>query len=187
VGSHEHFFWGFTSTGIYCLTFQSVGTRVGEAIPTASVATTFVFHVLPLPNPTNFLTWQKTQWPPWIPASVTAPAADPDGDKIANIFEYAFYLDPMRSNNAAALPALSFVTNANQKLGALSFTRYKLAADLTYRVEATSALPGGWTPITNVFATVPGASNLTERVTVRDSLPANTDVPRFYRLKVSLN
>ncbi len=31
IGSHEHFNWGFSSTGIYCLTFQVTGRRAGES------------------------------------------------------------------------------------------------------------------------------------------------------------
>jgi len=183
VGSHEHYFWGFTAAGIYCLTFQSSGTRIGETTPVSSVETTFIFQVLPLPMPTNFLAWQKTQWPPWIPSSVTAPTADPDGDRIPNIFEYAFNLDP-KQTNSTGLPTFSFVTSGGQKFGALTFTRSKLAADLTFLPQAASAISGPWVAITNVFSTVTSA--FTDVVTMRDNQPASSGAQRFYRLQVNL-
>jgi surface-anchored protein len=184
VGSHEHFFWGFTSTGIYCLTFQSVGTRVGDATPTASLETTFVFHVLPLPNPTNFLIWQKTQWPPWTPTTDTATAADPDGDKIANIFEYAFNLDP-KQTNASGLPSFSFVTVNNQKYGALRYNRYRLAADVSFQAQAANTVTGAWTTLTNIFSVV--TNGLTDSVTMRDNQPGTTSAQRFYRLQLNVH
>jgi surface-anchored protein len=33
VGAHEHFNWGFSTTGVYCVTYQVSGIRVGEAQP----------------------------------------------------------------------------------------------------------------------------------------------------------
>lgn len=48
VGSHEHFNWGFTTPGVYRVTFQVDGQRVGETTNIVSEAATFTFHVLPL-------------------------------------------------------------------------------------------------------------------------------------------
>lgn len=50
VGSHEHFNWGFTTNGIYRVTFQVDGRRAGESTNLVSAPSTFVFHVLPLPE-----------------------------------------------------------------------------------------------------------------------------------------
>jgi len=49
IGSHEHFNWGFTSNGLYRVTFQVDGRRVGESTNLVSEPSTFDFHVLPLP------------------------------------------------------------------------------------------------------------------------------------------
>lgn len=49
IGSHEHYNWGFTKTGVYQLTFQISGRRIGDAADITSPLTTFTFHVLPLP------------------------------------------------------------------------------------------------------------------------------------------
>ncbi len=50
VGSHEHMNWGFTTNGVYRITFQADGQRVGEATNVVSEPSTFTFHVLPLPS-----------------------------------------------------------------------------------------------------------------------------------------
>ncbi len=50
IGSHEHFNWGFTTSGVYRVTFQVDGQRVGESTNLVSEPATFVFHVLPLPT-----------------------------------------------------------------------------------------------------------------------------------------
>jgi surface-anchored protein len=49
VGSHEHLNWGFTTNGVYHVTFQADGQRVGESTNLVSEPSTFTFHVLPLP------------------------------------------------------------------------------------------------------------------------------------------
>jgi surface-anchored protein len=49
IGSHEHFNWGFTTNGVYFVTLQVSGQRVGETTNTFSAPATFRFDVLPLP------------------------------------------------------------------------------------------------------------------------------------------
>lgn len=51
VGSHAHLNWGFTTNGVYRITFQAAGRRVGETTNTVSLDTTLTFHVLPFPEP----------------------------------------------------------------------------------------------------------------------------------------
>ena len=186
IGSHEHFNWGFSSTGIYCATFQVVGQRFGEATNLTSPLTTFVFQVLPLPLATNFPTWQKHFWPPGFNSAISGSNASPDGDVFNNFHEYAFNLSPTNASSFTNAPLFSFVTTNSQKFGALSFTRYKPALDLHYAVEVSSALPGNWTPLTNTFALAPLSNGVTERVTMRDTVPATNGGPRFYRLKTTL-
>jgi surface-anchored protein len=186
TGSHEHFNWGFSSTGVYCATFQATGQRIGESANIVSPESTYVFHVLPLPPATNFLTWQKSYWPPGFNPPTTLTNGNPDGDALANLLEYAFQTNPTNSDNNAVLPYFSSVTADGQEYGALTFTQYLPALDLEYRVEATSALPGGWLPLTTVFSTVPDTNGLTERVIVRDSISTTTATQRFYRLRVTL-
>jgi surface-anchored protein len=186
IGAHEHFNWGFSTTGVYCVTFQVSGQRVGETANIFSRESTYVFQVLPLPPPTNFSTWAKGYWPSGFNPPTTTANGNPDSDVFTNLLEYAFNLSPTNANTITNTPLFSFVTTNSQKYGALTFTRYKPALDLNYVAEASSALPGGWTPLTNVFSVVQNTNGVTERVTLRDSIAA-TNRQRFYRLHVLVN
>lgn len=186
TGSHEHFNWGFSSTGIYCATFQVVGQRVGEATNLTSPWTTFVFHVLPLPLATNFPIWQKQFWPPGFNPAISGSNASPDGDVFNNFLEYAFNLSPTNANALTNAPQFSFVTTNGQTFGALGFTRYLPARDLLFEPEVSGALPGNWLSLTNTFSVTPISNGVTERVTMRDFLPATNGVQRFFRLKTTL-
>lgn len=186
IGSHEHFNWGFSSTGIYCATFQVVGQRIGEATNITSPWTTFVFHVLPLPLATNFPTWQKQFWPPGFNPSISGTNSNVDADAFDNLHEYAFGLSPTNANSITNAPRFSFVTTNGQTFGALTFPRYLPARDLLFEPQVSGALPGNWLALTNTFAIAPISNGVTERVTLRDFLPATNGVQRFYRLKTSL-
>jgi surface-anchored protein len=186
VGAHEHFNWGFSTTGVYCVTFQASGRRLGETADIASREATFVFHVLPLPPATNFPTWQKHFWPPGFHPPATAADANPDGDAFDNLREYAFASNPTNAANAALPPLFDFVTDGPSRFGSLTFTRYRPALDLDYTPEATGILPAGWQGLTNFLAIVPQPDGLTEHVTVRDFQAADTVRQRFLRVRVSL-
>ena len=181
LGAHEHFNWGFSTTGIYCAIFQVSGQRTGESTNIASRESTFVFHVQPLPAPTNFLTWQKSHWPPGFNPPTTLTSGNPDGDPFDNLREYAFALSPTNASQLTAAPLFHFVTNNSQRFGALTFTRYLSALDLEYTPESASDLPGDWQRLTNLVSAVPNTNGLTELLTLRDHQAA-TNTQRFLRL-----
>ncbi len=186
VGAHEHFNWGFSSTGVYCATFQAVGQRIGEATNTTSLESTYLFHVQPLPPATNFLTWQKHFWPPGFNPPTTLTNGNADGDIFTNLLEYAFGLSPTNANALTNSPQFSFVTTNAQTFGALTFPRYQPALDVVCEAQVSAELPGNWITLTNTHSLVPGATSTVERVTMRDFQPATNGVQRFYRLKTTL-
>jgi surface-anchored protein len=49
-GGHSHHNWGFTSNGIVTITLEATGRRLGATTNETSLATTFTFHVLPIPD-----------------------------------------------------------------------------------------------------------------------------------------
>jgi hypothetical protein len=67
--------------------------------------------------------------------AVSGDAADPDGDGVYNILEYAFDLDPF-ANSAALLPQAVTIDGGTKMR--LEFDQ--LRSDLTYTVEASSDL-----------------------------------------------
>jgi surface-anchored protein len=186
VGAHEHYNWGFSTTGVYSVTFQAVGRRIGETTNITSFESTFLFHVLPLPPPTNYTTWAKSHWPPGFNPPTTLTIGNPDGDSFDNLREYALGLSPTNANPITDAPQFTFIETGSQRYGALTFSRYLPALDLLCEPQVSGALPGGWVPLTNAHALEAGATNTVERVTRRDFLPAAHAAQRFYRLRPTL-
>ena len=181
AGAHAHYNWGFSTSGLWHVSFQASGRVTGESTNLTSTNITFAFHVLPL---RPFEQWQATNWPPATPRSIIGESADPDGDGIPNLVEYALGLNPTNASRAG-LPTVSIVTTNGQRYGALTYTRMKSATDVTCEVVAVSALAE---PAWQLIATVHRLEDLgdRERITVRDELPVSATGQRFYRLRVAL-
>ena len=71
--------------------------------------------------------------------AIAGDAADPDGDKIINILEYAFGSDPSLPD-ARRRPTATIVSNSFR----VQFTRNLFATDVTCVVQRTSDLRGPW-------------------------------------------
>ena len=163
----------------------------GVAMPPGTYnATTHVSNFLGtggLVVPTNFTNWLNLF--PTLPGNETSPTADPDGDNLQNLIEYALGTPPNAIQQDAITRAIS------SQLLSLTFDRLPARADLIITVEATSTL-GTWTPIARSTAgaaftpLVAGVQCLESpvdanrfRVTVTDAPPAAAH--RFLRIVVS--
>lgn len=121
--------------------------------------------------------WQNSHWPGTSTSAIVGPEADPDGDGLINLLEYALASIPT-DPASRQLPSVQFSE------GHLQFTFLRARADLTYRVEASSDLSqGSWT----VISTNPGTVSLTNPITVTDTVNLYTTNPpnRFLRLRLS--
>ncbi len=185
LGSHEHFNWGFSSTGVFCLTFQVSGQRPGETRTIESREFTFGFHVQPLPVATNFLTWQKYFWPPGYDPRVAGPGADPDGDSLDNLHEYAFGSNPTNGTETAVRPFLSFEMFEGERFATWTYPRNENALDLEYLAETSTLLgvDAAWLPL-NQLRVTPGAFPGSNAVTTRAPDPARLAGGRFFRLRL---
>lgn len=182
VGGHAHYNWGFTTNGVYRAYFQASGVRVGQSTNTVSPETPFTFHVVPL---RPFENWTATNWPCECATNIIAASADPDGDRIVNVLEYAFGNNPhvaLYTN----VPAITFVTDSGTNYGALRFVQATNATDLTFNpVAADSVTSAIWSSLTNTVSVV--TNGATQTMTVRDSLSMEGTTNRFYQLRVKLN
>ena len=182
IGSHEHNNWGFSTNGLYRVTFRANGQFIGDTTNTIGRDVAWSFQILPLRPWEN---WVVTNWLPATASSTNGSAADPDGDNIPNAIEYALGLNP---NNAstAGLPTFSIVSDAGQTYGALTFTRVKAATDISYEPSVRGVLDSGaWTMLTNVVSAIDNGA--TETVTLRDFAPAVTNASRFFQFRARLN
>jgi surface-anchored protein len=181
TGSHEHYNWGFSTNGLYRVTFRVVGQRIGEATNIVGKEVSWAFQLLPL-RPWEY--WVSTNWLPATASSTNGPAADPDGDGIVNVLEYAFGNDPNSARYTNA-PAIAFVNAGGTNYGALRYVQAINATDLTLDPRASSIIGGMSESITNI--TDVSSNGATQTVTVRDSISKAATPDRFYQLRVKLN
>jgi cyclophilin family peptidyl-prolyl cis-trans isomerase len=105
-----------------------------------------------------------------ISAGMADNNADPDGDGIKNLEEYA-----LGSNPLTKTPALPLTYDANGLT--LTFTRPKGLPGVTYAAESTDTL-GRWTPVTLEVVT----DGAVQTVRARDTLTSGNPNRRFIRL-----
>ena len=131
----------------------------------------------------SFQKWQFDQFgaydtdgTPVTPAGSSDATADPDGDGLNNLLEYALGGNQAVPDSSTVSPVVSTASDHLQ----LTFNRI---ADpvLTYTVQATDNLASTWTDIW----TSTGTDNLAGSVTVADTQLLSTSPRRFLRLMVT--
>ena len=147
----------------------------------------------------SFAAWQTLYFTPGERADVTAggPNADPDGDGVANLLEFAFNLDPTFAEPATmtagtGLRGLPLVRL--EASGATGDTRLTVefvrrtagsGGGLIYAVQfATGLAAGDWQ--TGGTESITAINARWERVKVTDAVPAGAPAQRFARVQVTL-
>jgi hypothetical protein len=120
--------------------------------------------------------------------------ADPDGDGIPNLLEYASGLNPLHFDSGPQLSPIIVHTNNTDWFGC-SFTRNANATDLIFHVQTAGTLPAdawfniagytngfGWTSQSRIVETT--ATTNIMNVVVFDTQPISTSTNHFMRLQV---
>lgn len=130
----------------------------------------------------GFADWQGANFPGETDPAVIGPDADPDGDGISNLVEYALGLDPLAAS-VDGLPAGGTIESEGEEYLTLSFTRPAGLSDVAYNVAASSDMLDWSAGAVEVLVT-PGAGE-TEEVIYRHPQPLSSGARGFLRLEVS--
>jgi hypothetical protein len=185
AGSHSHWNFGFTSNGVYELVFEVQGRRTGVETNDFSRLTPIRFEVEPLPTEPErpFALWQRAQWPGVSDPAIIGPDADPDGDGIRNVVEYALGLNP-HVPGRDGLPQPRVVGQDGERRARLEFQHPRAATDVTFVCWKADTLSApNWAKLTG-----PQTDSVTGDVESLffDAGPLSADAACFLRLEVML-
>ncbi len=186
--THSHLNFGFTKLGVYRIAFRPSAYLASSEtlVENGDHAITFAIGTL--------ATWRATHFSgaDILDEAAGTPFADPDGDGLANLLEYAFNTDPNVSSTApivagtgtAGLPLVRVEKVGGQDRLTVEFVRRKSSTNpqITYTPEFSSTLAdGAWQEVGTT--TITSMGDTWERVKVTDSSAAGTR--RFARVGVS--
>lgn len=181
AGAHAHYNWGFTSPGVYQLSFRAQATKVGESEPVYSPEAVYTFHVLPLPELSPFETWQAIYW---TAGNIeAAPEDDPDQDGLPNLVEYAAGTHPLEKDSAHPL-SIGFIHKEGKRYCQLSFNQSAAATDCSCEVVARDSL--GENSTEEILKPISGDTGEKGiKHTFEEPAPLSSK-GKYYQLKVSL-
>lgn len=150
---------------------------LGGVYPLQTASTTVTINI-----PTPVEQWRQDNFG----ANAGNPAvagnlADPDGDGVVNLLEYALATNPLVSNaNATGFDRETIGGNTYLRL---TMTKNPSATDVTYAVQVTGdpSAPASWSSAAAVVET-----NSATTLQVRDSVSMSGAAKRFIRLQVSV-
>lgn len=112
-----------------------------------------------------------------INPAIAGDTANPVGDGLPNLLKYALGLDPTKSGTVP----VGMIANENNYL-TLTATKNSGAVDVSFSAESTGdlATPGSWSTQTTTILL-----NNTNTFKARDTVPADSALQRFIRLKIT--
>lgn len=155
----------------------------GKVYVSTSASNLVVYGLLSPPHQL----WQQGNFSPTELAdpTISGDAADPDGDGIPNLAEYAFNTNP-KTANTSGLPVFDTLNVGGLDYLAISYKQVLFNTDITCTVQVSDDLttwnsgPG----FTTLVSTVDNGDG-TETVTVRDTTPISSATKRFIRVHIS--
>ena len=119
-------------------------------------------------------------------AAISGDLADPDGDGVVNLLEYALGLNP-RMASVGGLPTSGTVTVSGSQYLMLTYTQVTAATDIVYTPQVSGDL-ATWSGGTGNVVIVSAANNadgVTQTIVARDATAMGSGVQRFMRLMVT--
>ncbi len=161
----------------YALTVGVQDDGIGEVYPLATATTTATVSI---PKPVD--QWRQDFFGANAGnAAIAGNLADPDGDGLNNLVEYALGTNPLAGNPGGIV--MDRETVGGNTYLRLTVTKNPAATDVTYSVETTGDLttPASWSNSTTVMET-----NSSTTLQVRDSVAVSAATQRFIHLRVSV-
>ncbi len=161
----------------YSLTVGAQDDGIGGVYPLGAVA---AMATVTVPKPVD--QWRQDNFGANAGnAAIAGNLADPDGDGLNNLLEYALATNPLASNTSGLVVDQETI-GANTYLR-LTVTKNSAATDVTYAVETTGdlATPASWGSSSVVVEV-----NSSTTLRVRDSVAISAATKRFIHLRVSV-
>ena len=164
---------GVDSNGLATQGYQPVASQ-SAFVPSGTVILNFVAAQ-------SFSGWRSQNFTPAELADPlkSGPLADPDGDGIVNLVEFALHLNPKlpdAQNLPSAGTASGFVT--------LTYRRLVGASTVQYIVQESLALSGAFSPATVNSETILSDDGTVQTVRANVSMPVGPGAQKFLRLNV---
>ena len=138
--------------------------------------------------PTPYTNWQLAHFTAaeLANAAISGDLADPDGDGIPNLLEYALNLDP-KIAKTTGLPTAGQTTVGGQQYLTLTYTQLIGTPGITYLPQVSGDLStwNGGSGYTVAVGTTSNGDGATQTVVVRDAVAMSGATRRFMRLQVS--
>jgi len=172
-------------TNNVALTFNPGGLAYGTNRATLLIRTDDALQplvIIPVElDVTPLATWRQTHFGTAANSGEAADTADPDGDGLVNLVEYAINSDPKTPNHSPFSYAI-----VGQHL-TISFTRPSPApVEITYLFEAANDLSGPWKSGAGfATSTVTDNHDGTETVVVTDSIAVTNSTAHYLRVRIS--
>jgi len=162
--------------------FTKFGGGPNPAIDEFRIGTSFAQVVGATANPIQ--SWIGGFGLPADGTGTGAYTADPDGDGISNLLEYAFKGNPTL-NDVSILPSTGKINESGSDYLTLTFERLTSASSgITYTPQASADL-AIWDGVPVQVGTAVNNGDGTETVVYRDNLPVNGNPKRFLRVRVT--
>jgi N-acyl-D-amino-acid deacylase len=115
--------------------------------------------------------------------NVSGDRADPDGDRIPNLIEYATGNDPRKTDHESLISAAIQTANGNDYL-TIAFRRLLLANEVIYTIEVSDDLTQ-WRATGQIVGEPILNQDGTQTVTYRDETAVPSSADRFLRLRIA--